>query len=184
VPEASQVDILDRALALTRRNERIVLSGPLQQADPAQQLVHLRTLTARCGLDGTADDAGVIKPKFWLHATVGGCYQLTNAEFEASQLDDITLLQPMAAGYKISHYKPQLLGVAGRLDLVNPEGPISLHEAQERISSCRRRISLSDHLHLCAIAHAHRGLRHGKRLRMQLMRLKVEEVVRVSGPCL
>ena len=28
-------------------------------------------------------------PKFWLHATVGGCYQLTNAEFEASQLDDL-----------------------------------------------------------------------------------------------
>lgn len=97
-----------------------------------------------------------------------------------SPSESVRSLRDLGCGKR--HHQPQLLRAAARLRLVHPEAAITLHQAQQSLAAGRDRLPVQQHLHLLVGAHAGGALGDREALAVQLVRLKVEEVVAVARP--
>mmetsp|Transcript_3740 Transcript_3740/g.10827 ORF Transcript_3740/g.10827 Transcript_3740/m.10827 type:complete len:270 (+) Transcript_3740:586-1395(+) len=181
VPEAAEVDVLDGALALAGPDERVLLRGPLEEADAAVRVLKL----VHRGRVGTAEGACVVEPELGLNVLARRSHQLPRAELEAAQLDHVALRELVAGRGEVTDHEPQLLRATGGHALVDPEGAVLLDQLEELLRARRRgrrdRVT-AEHLDVRAIAHKLRRPQHVERLGLEVVRLEVEEVVGVSRP--
>mmetsp|Transcript_2734 Transcript_2734/g.6443 ORF Transcript_2734/g.6443 Transcript_2734/m.6443 type:complete len:207 (-) Transcript_2734:388-1008(-) len=103
VPEASEVDELDRALAEAWRDQRIFLGGTLQQANSAESR-RQRFVVQLCRATGAA---GIFQSELWLGGRVHT--QLADFELETTKFDDIAFGEDVPRRLTIPNNSPKLL---------------------------------------------------------------------------
>mmetsp|Transcript_100065 Transcript_100065/g.180529 ORF Transcript_100065/g.180529 Transcript_100065/m.180529 type:complete len:426 (+) Transcript_100065:179-1456(+) len=176
VPQAAEVHKLNGALALARCNERIFLRRALQQANAAQSLREIIVPLAFWA----ANRPRVIQPQLWLGPRVDA--ELAHLKLEAAQLHDIPLCQVVPSRRTVTNNKPKLLRATAWRHLVHPEVAVFLNKTKQWLAADRHGRMLPHHLDICAVPHTNHRTQHGEGLRVEMVGLKVEEVMRVSCP--